>query len=297
MTDVYCFGHVSVGKIYRIRGDYPEANGYAEIVESLDNYCGEATGTALVLKRLGLSVVLEGNWLGDNEAGRQALRVLSERGIDCSGLKIQPDYEGVNEVVISDGKTRTVFGRYIDLLFTTKQWEDPRADRIAESRIACIDPTFGESTDRAARLAASSDIPIVSSDARPDSVLTRVASAMVVSPELLRRDFPNDDWERVFDDYLRECPGLVVFTFGSEPLWYGRRERRTMRPFRVEAVDSAGAGDAFRAGVAYGILHGWDDERALRFACAVAALACATTPGVVNSPTLAEVETFLSAAT
>jgi ribokinase len=297
MTDVYCFGHVSAGRIYRIRGAYPEANGYAEIVETLDNYCGEATGTALVLGRLGLSVALEGNWLGDNEAGRRTLRVLSERGIDCSGLKIQQDYEGVNEIVISDGKTRTVFGRYVDLLFTTKQWEDPGADRIAESRIACIDPTFGESTDSAARLASSSGIPIVSSDARPDAALTRLASAMVVSPELLMRDFPSDDWERVFDDYLRECPGLVVFTFGSEPLWYGRRDRRTMQPFSVEAVDTAGAGDAFRAGVVYGILQGWDDDRTLRFACAVAALVCATRPGVMSSPTLAEVETFLRAAT
>jgi len=28
MGDVYCFGHVSAGKVYRIRGESPEANGY-----------------------------------------------------------------------------------------------------------------------------------------------------------------------------------------------------------------------------------------------------------------------------
>jgi sugar/nucleoside kinase (ribokinase family) len=294
--DVYCFGHVSVGKVYRIRGRYPEANGYAEVVETLDNYCGEATGAALVLRRLGLSVTLEGNWLGDNEAGRCTLQVLGERGIDVAGLRIRPGYQGVNEVVISDGETRTVFGRYVDLLTTTKQWEDPTPGRITRARIACIDPTFGESTLQAARLAAEAGIPVVSSDAREDSELTRRAAAMVVSLELLDKDYPGHDLAELFERYRRACPGLVVFTFGSRPLWYGRpgQARQELQPFSVAAVDTAGAGDAFRAGVVYGLLRGWGDLPTLRFASALAALVCTTAPGVVNSPTLPEVEAFLN---
>ena len=293
MADVYCFGHVSTGKVLRIRGPFPKPDGYAEVVETLDNYAGEATGTALVLKRLGVSVALEGNWLGDNPAGRRTLEVLTQRGIDCSGLRIQPGYEGVNEIVISDGRTRTVFGRYIDLLFTTKQWVDPTPERIAGAKAACVDPTFGEASLLAARHAVRAGVPLVSSDARPDSELARSASALIVSPELLSRDFPDDDWGDLFGQYLRVCPGLVVFTFGAEPVWFGRERRHTMRPFAVDALDTAGAGDSFRAGVIYGMLQGWDDVRTVRFACAVAGLVCTTAPGAMNSPRLEEVEAFL----
>jgi len=41
------------------------------------------------------------------------------------------------------------------------------------------------------------------------------------------------------------------------------------------------------------MLRRWDDERAVRFACAVAALVCTTAPGAMNSPRLDEVEAFL----
>ena len=97
--------------------------------------------------------------------------------------------------------------------------------------------------------------------------------------------------EQLFERYLEVCPGLVVFTSGSRPLWYARRggERRELAPFEVEVVDSAGAGDSFRAGLIYGALQGRSDEQTMRFANAVAALVCTTAPGCVNPPTLEQV--------
>lgn len=90
MVDVYCFGHVSTGRILRLRDAYPAADGYGEVVENLENHAGEATGSALVLARLGLRVRLEGNWIGDNEPCRRTLAFLESRGIDVSGLRVKP---------------------------------------------------------------------------------------------------------------------------------------------------------------------------------------------------------------
>lgn len=69
--DVYAFGHVSTGRILRLKGPFPEADGYGEVVEDLENHAGEATGSALVLAKLGLKVRLDGNWIGDNERWRR----------------------------------------------------------------------------------------------------------------------------------------------------------------------------------------------------------------------------------
>jgi len=303
MSDVYCFGHVSTGRILRLKGRYPAPDGYAEIAETLENHSGEATGSALVLAALGAAVALEGNWIGDTPACRRTLEFLRGRGLDVSGLVVQPGYAGVNETVISDGATRTVFGRYIDLLFTTPQWETPSADRIRAARIVCVDPAFGETTLFVARTAQAAGRPLVTCDTRADSPLAALAGAVVISNEFLHREYPDavpagPARERLFAEYCARTPGLVVFTDGSRPAWFGRGRdgaRREQPAFPVEVVDSAGAGDSFRGGLIHGLLQGWSDADAVRFAGAVAALVCTTAPGCVHPPSLAQVRDFLAA--
>ncbi|MBK8478062.1 MAG: carbohydrate kinase family protein [Opitutaceae bacterium] len=311
MPDVYCFGHVSTGVILRLKGRFPAPDGYAEVAESLDNHSGEATGSALVLAQLGVTVALEGNWIGDTPACRRTLAFLQSRGIDCAGLEVKSGYPGVNEIVVSDGDSRTVFGRYCDLLFTTPQWEPPSLERIGAARVVCVDPAFGETTLLVARAAKAAGKPLVTCDARADSELARLADVVAVSGEMMAREYPAAMTDpaaraRLFEDYVEQCPGLVVFTAGSQPLWYARGRtappapgraapglRCEQPPFPVAVVDSAGAGDSFRGGLIYGMLCGWSDADTVRFACAVAALVCTTAPGCVNPPSLAQVRALL----
>ena len=304
MSDVYCFGHVSTGKIVRLKQPFPAADGYAEIADILDNHCGEAAGSSIVLARLGATVTLEGNWIGDTPECRGTLAFLQSRGIDCAGLVVKPGYRGVTEIVMSDGHTRTVFGRYGDLLFTTPQWDLPSSHRICAAKVVCVDPSFGAATLAVARAAKSASRPLVTCDARADAPLAAFADVNIVSGEMIAREYPaalgsETAREQLFGEYLKCSPGLVVFTSGSRPLWYARggeapAARRELPPFRVAVVDSAGAGDSFRGGVIYGILRGWADERTLQFASAVAALVCTTTPGCIHPPTLQEVRRFLA---
>jgi sugar/nucleoside kinase (ribokinase family) len=311
-NDVFLFGHVSTGIIVRIQGRFPQPDGYGEIVETLENHCGEATGSAIVLARLGVSTALEGNWIGDTPACRGTLAFLESRGIDCSGLVVKPGYEGVNEITISDGESRTAFGRYGDLLGSTRQWEMPNLARLEQARVVCVDPSFGEATLATARAAKAAAIPLVTSDAPYESELAALADVVAISGELMARDYPQaleteTAREELFEKYLALCCGLVVFTSGSRPLWYARGrnsepapgrvppgERRELAPIRVEVVDSAGAGDSFRGGLIYGLLQGWSDDETVRFASALASLVCMTTPGYVNPPALEQVHELIA---
>ena len=63
--------------------------------------------------------------------------------------------------------------------------------------------------------------------------------------------------------------------------------------FKVEAVDTTGAGDAFAAGFTYSTLNGKPPAEAARFANAVAALSVTKKGAMSALPTLSEVESFL----
>lgn len=298
--DLYAFGHVSTGRILHLKDAFPAPDGYGEVTRDLENHSGEALGSALVAQRLGLAVRLEGNWIGDTPPCRRTLEFLTARGLDTSGLRIEPGYPGVQELVITDGGTRTVFGRYCDLLFTTPQWDMPSLERMQGARMAIVDPSFGPATQAVIEHARTLGIPLVTSDAPLESELAASASVLVISNEFLHREHPDcvamgAAREALFLRYLERCPGLVVFTSGSGEVRFGRKTMTdSVSPRKVEVLDSAGAGDSFRGALAYALLQSWEDRRSVEFASAVAALVCTTTPGCLHSPTLAEVEAFLA---
>ena len=60
--------------------------------------------------------------------------------------------------------------------------------------------------------------------------------------------------------------------------------------FQVEAVDTTGAGDVFRAGFIYAMLRGWPTDDILRFANAAAAVSCTRLGALGGIPSLEEVE-------
>jgi sugar/nucleoside kinase (ribokinase family) len=63
--------------------------------------------------------------------------------------------------------------------------------------------------------------------------------------------------------------------------------------FRVEAIDTTGAGDSFDAGFLYGYLSGLGLEASLRWGCACGALATTRVGGIEGQPTVGQVQELL----
>ena len=68
-----------------------------------------------------------------------------------------------------------------------------------------------------------------------------------------------------------------------------------MKPFSVEVKSTLGAGDTFKAGCVYGLLHGMKDEELVRFASACSAVAISRFPLPLNPPKLEEVRKIIGA--
>ena len=292
--DVYAYGVVSASTLYSIREAFPAPDGYAEIDSIQHMIGGEAANSSIVLSRLGASVKLDGNWIGADEAGRRTKLLLDGFGIDTSRLPPRDDYCGVHETVFAVHGTRTVFGTYVRLQ-QDEAWNMPVEDDVRRSRVVCLDPFFGKASSLVAEIGAGAGRPVITIDCLPDDALVGRASAVVVSESYISSRFSGRGLEAVFDDYLKATRGLVVFTFGEKEIWYGRRGTGLLAApaYAVEPIDTSCAGDAFRAGIVFGFLKGWEDSEMVDFAAALAGMVCTRTPGALNSPSYNEVLGFM----
>lgn len=292
---IYAYGMISKSSLIRLDSEFPAENGYAEIADSHIMVSGETGNSAQVLAKWGHTVKVDGPWLGDNSADF-IRNYLAERNVDCSRLHAESNYQGIEEVVLSSARSRTVLGGYKRLLFTTKQWNIPQEEDVAWADLVSIDPQFGDDALLAAELAQQHAKLILGIDCRLNDPILPVFHTLVIGEPYLQNWYGNVDREALFRQYAERFPGLLIFTRGEKPFWYSRAGEPTkmMDAYQVKVLDTAGAGDTFRAGLAHGMLQGWSDETMLRFSAAAAALNCTRFPGVKNSPSLQEIRALLS---
>lgn len=293
--DVYAYGVIASSELHLLSMPFPPPDGYAEITQTHFMTGGEALNSAIVLSRLGLSVQLDGNWIGDTPAGAWLLTTIRGYGIDTQRLRVEKGFDGVREIVFSDEHSRTIFGNYVDLLSTVRKWNIPQKADLARAQIVCVDPPFQAESALVGAYALELGVPFVSIDCPYDQELSSAAAAVIISGEFRNRQYPQADLFELLVEYQQRASGLVVFTVGAEAILYGRRgtPSKRFKPFPVEVKDSAGAGDSFRAGIIFGMLKKWNDDQTIQYAAAVAGLVCASFPGVLNSPTHAEVIQFI----
>ena len=93
----------------------------------------------------------------------------------------------------------------------------------------------------------------------------------------------------------QETDGLTVLTQGSGDMLFGRKGEslRRMPAFRVAVKSTLGAGDTFKAGCVYALLHGMSDAETVRFAAACAAVAVTRFPLPLHPPVTDEVRALL----
>jgi tagatose 6-phosphate kinase len=81
-----------------------------------------------------------------------------------------------------------------------------------------------------------------------------------------------DDFRWALDSLLRLGITYCIITAGSAPFYAATREGMwKVRPPAVKAVNATGSGDSMVAGFLFGLTHGWDFERCLRFGAAAGA--------------------------
>lgn len=293
--EVYLYGQVLGTHSFLLRDGFLQPDAYSEIAAQYFLPGGETGTAATVLDALGVSVRVDGTWIG-TQVGPMLKAFYENSRVDLSPLRFVDDDPGVMDYVVIAGLVRSPMGRFQTLFASGKRWWSvPRAQDIEGCRVAAIDPYFLDESLLAARLCRERGIPYVTIDCPHDSPLHRHAAVNVVSGECVGESYPGKAPEDVMALMQREAEGLTILTQGGGEMLYGRRGEaiRRMKPFEVEVKSTLGAGDTFKAGCVYGLLHGMSDDALVRFASASAAVAISRFPLPLNPPRLDEVRALI----
>lgn len=294
--EVYLFGQVLGTHSFLLKDGFLQPDEYAEIKEQYFLPGGETGTAATVLDSLGVSVRMDGTWIG-TEVAPMLKAFYADKEVDLSPLYFMPDDPGVMDYVVIAGLVRSPMGRFQTLFASGKRWWNiPKKDDLAGCRAAAIDPFFREESLLAAELCVKHGIPYVTIDSPHDSPLQKKAAVNVVSKECTSEHYRGMDPEAIIQLMQQETDGLTIITQGGGDMLYARKgeEIHRMKPFNVEVRSTLGAGDTFKAGCVYGLLKDMNDEDLVRFASTCSAVAISRFPLPLNPPTLEEVQGLIS---
>ena len=292
--DVYLFGQVLGTHSFLLKGGFLQPDEYAEIQAQYFFPGGETGTAATVLDSLGVSVRMDGTWIG-TEVAPMLQAFYRDKQVDLSALHMWKDDPDVMDYVVIAGLARSPMGRFQALFSSGKRWWSiPQEKDIAGCRAAAIDPFFGNESLLAMEICRRHGIPYVTIDSPHDSPLHQHAAVNVVSKECTGQHYAGMQPEAVMERMMETAEGLTILTQGGGDMLYGRKGGaiHRMKPFSVEVKSTLGAGDTFKAGCVYGLLHEMPDEDLVRFASTCSAVAISRFPLPLYPPRLEEVQTL-----
>ena len=265
---------------------------------------GKGANAAVAFVRMGGQAQLIAN-VGQDAFGEQIMAALARAGVDASGVgRVHDAPTGAGALLVEpDGQTAFIIAPGANLTLTPAQLEKRLTPILPRLHGLLFDFEVPEAALlRAAALARAANIPIFvdAGPARPYSPeLWRHAA--ILSPNQPETEalvgFSIDGDEAAQDaaaQLLAQGPRAVALKLGARGALLATKEVMRFFPaFAIQAVDAAGAGDAFTAGLVWARLQGWAWEKSMRWANACGALAASRLGTMPALPTGKQVAAFL----
>ncbi|MCH2309064.1 MAG: PfkB family carbohydrate kinase [SAR202 cluster bacterium] len=262
---------------------------------------GGMVATALVAaSRLGASVAYLGPIPGDNIGGL-IKKSFDIEGVDIQYCKFDPNAKSHISMVMVDTRTG---GRTIYSSGSREEYfmpEDLQNDVIQNARFLLIDGTYRAATIKACNIAKEFGLTIVlDADDRlandPDVYdLMGLVDIIIPSNRFITRLTNETVAEKAIAKLKESISSSIVLTLGGNGCIISDGNSFFRIPaFKVDVLDTTGAGDVFHGAILVGLMHEWDLIQSAKFASAVAALSCTKLGGRSGIPTFGETMDFLT---
>lgn len=244
--------------------------------------------------------------LGKDSFAEVALDTMKELNMDTSKVFITEDSDtGIALIIVDEVTSENEIAVVLGACNTIRDEEvDSIADIVKESGYLLTQlETNMSATNRVIDIAHKNGVKVVLNPApiQPisDDILGKVD---LITPNEVEAEIitgisidGEENAKKAADWFFAKGVKNVLFTLGSRGVYIASREKQSMIPaYKVNAIDTTGAGDAFNGGLVAALAEGKDLWEAARFANALAALAVqrlGTTPAM---PTREEIDEFLA---
>jgi sulfofructose kinase len=271
---------------------FPARDSKVEIASAEVKPGGQVASAMVACRRWGLRARYVGK-IGDDAAGNFQRAELAREGVDAHWI-VAPGVSSQSAYILVDDRTgeRTVLWKRNPKIALAP--EDLRREWISAAKFLLVDGHDTAAARRAACWAREEKIPVVGDfDNRYEGVEVLLESVDFV---IASKDFPERlTGEKNLLKSLSEISTefkcrLTAATLGPEGVLAWDGAIFFLCPgFRVNAVDTTGAGDIFHGAFLYGLVQNWRVEEILEFSCAAAALNCETVGARGGIATLEEI--------
>jgi sulfofructose kinase len=256
---------------------------------------GNAANASVSVARLGGQARLAAR-LGNDAVADMIVAGLEAECVDCRLVRRFPGRKSSFSSVFIDGDGERQIVNYRDTEISFGAEWLAQAD-LGEFDAALSDtrwPQCGAAVLKRARERGVPGVLDVEAPVAPASEAMGLASHLAFSAQGLRDYAGGND----LGEGLRRAAGATgawaCVTDGENGvLWLDGGTLRKVPAFRIDAVETLGAGDVWHAAFTLNLAEGAGEEAAIVFANAAAALKCSRTGGRAGYPSRADVETFL----
>ena len=274
MIRVACVGITVMDRIYYVEGLPTESGKYVA-----RNYTevggGPAATAAVAAARLGAQVDFIGR-VGDDDTGNSLLAELESWGVNTRYTKRYNQAKSSQSAIMVDTKGERIIINYPspDLLPDAEWLEEID---FSQWDVVLADVRWHDGAKKAFTLARQAGVmTVLDGDITPQDISELVALS---------------------DHAAFSEPGLARLTGVKEMASALKQEnggRQHQPAFKVDVVDTTGAGDVFHGALAVALATGGDLAESVRFASGVAALKCTRPGGRAGIPDCDQTRSFLS---
>lgn len=286
------FGSFNIDKVY-LMSKLPEKGETLTCEKYEIHVGGKGLNQAVSLAKSGAEVYAAGQV---GEDGKFLLDFLSSSGVNTELVKttdtftghavIEVDRDGQNQMILFPGANREITSDYCDAILENFSAGDLVLMQYETSQVEYMI----EKAHEKGLLVALNPSPFVDAlkifdYSKVDYLILNESEGQCITGE--------KETEKVVEKLLEVC-GAVVLTLGGDGAVYADKNEYTFVPaFKVNAVDTTGAGDTFTGYFLNAILNGMKAENALRTASAASAIVVGKSGAAETIPSKEDVEKFL----
>ncbi len=277
---------------------FPDAGTKVQASQFLITSGGQSGNAAVAVARLGGKVTFAGPLGGDDdEVADRIVGILVRENIDCSGAVRVPGALSSVSLILVDARGEKMIATRRNQGLSAVTPADVDA-AVGEADAVLLDihyPNFVMPICMAAQKRGIPRVLDLDRAVAPDDRLLAASSHVIASAEALRGTTGLSDFAAGLRKLAERYRGFLAVTDGPDGVyWLEGGAVRHMPAFKVNAVDTLGAGDVFHGAFTFRLVETGDPIESMRFGAAAAAIKCTRFGGLMGAATRAEVDDFLN---